>query len=89
MKSIRWLGPFRKDHKRIVRRKYRMEKLEAIVQLLRDDEPLPISARSHKLTGEYDGFWECHLGPDWLLIYDSTDTEVLLARTGTHADLFE
>ena len=65
-----------------------MEKLEAIVQLLRDDEPLPISARPHKLTGEYDGFWECHLGPDWLLIYDSTDTEVLLARTGTHADLF-
>ena len=57
--------------------------------MLRKDEPLPHSARPHKLTGDWKGFWECHVEPDWLLIYDSTDTKVLLAGTGSHPDLFE
>ncbi|MGD0023228.1 MAG: type II toxin-antitoxin system YafQ family toxin [Xanthobacteraceae bacterium] len=45
--------------------------------------------RPHPLKGDWKGYWECHISPDWLLIYKVTDEEVLLARTGTHADLFE
>lgn len=46
-------------------------------------------AHQHKLSGEWSGFWECHIESDWLLIYDVTDEAVLLAGTGSHADLFE
>ena len=50
--------------------------------------PLPTARRDHPLKGEWKGWRECHVEPDWLLIYKTTDTEVMLARTGTHADLF-
>ena len=45
-------------------------------------------ARPHKLSGEYDGLWECHIENNWLLIYNFNDTEIILFRTGTHEDLF-
>lgn len=63
--------------------------LDDIVSRLRHDELLPFSAHPHRLSGEWLGFWECHIESDWLLIYDTTEDAVLLARTGTHADLFE
>ena len=88
MKGLRLQGSFKKDLKRITKRGWNRIKLDAIVILLRTNEPLPINAHPHKLTGEWLGFWECHVGPNWLLIYDVRDTEVLLARSGTHADLF-
>ena len=50
---------------------------------------LPASKRAHPLKGAWNGYWECHVEPDWLLIYKVTDDEVRLARTGTHADLFD
>ena len=89
MKNLELLGGFKKDLKRIKRRGWDRSKLDAIVTMLRTSEPLPINARPHKLTGEWLGFWECHIAPDWLLIYDVSDTTILLAGTGTHADLFE
>lgn len=89
MKSIRWRGSFRNDYKRIIRRHYRVEKLEAVLNLLRNDESLSIANHPHLLHGEWKGHWECHVAPNWLLIYKVTDKEVILARTGTHADLFE
>jgi mRNA interferase YafQ len=52
-------------------------------------EALPAANRAHPLKGEWKGYWDCHIEPDWLLIYKLTDDEVRLARTGTHADLFE
>ena len=88
MKGLRLQESFKKDLKRIAKRGWNRIKLDAIVILLRTNEPLPINARPHKLTGEWLGFSECHVGPNWLLIYDVKDTEVLLARSGTHADLF-
>jgi mRNA interferase YafQ len=75
--------------KRITRRGYRRDELDAIVDALRRGERLPSSAGAHPLKGEWRGYWECHVGPNWLLIYKATDAEVLLARTGTHADLFK
>jgi mRNA interferase YafQ len=58
--------------------------LDVVVDLLRRELPLPVARRDHALQGE----WNCHIQPDWLLIYQTTDDEVRLARTGTHADLF-
>nr|WP_245258374.1 type II toxin-antitoxin system YafQ family toxin [Rhodopseudomonas palustris] len=51
--------------------------------------PLPPVCRPHALKGPWTGYLECHIGPDWLLIYRLTPEEVLLARTGTHSDLFD
>jgi mRNA interferase YafQ len=81
--------PFKKDIKRIIRRGYRFDHFNAIVTAIRLSERLPVAPRPHPLKGEWKSYWECHIAADWLLIYRATDAEVLLARTGTHADLFE
>lgn len=54
---------------------------------MREGSLLP-KFRPHKLKGVYAGLWECHIENDWLLIYDSTDSKIIVYRTGTHADLF-
>ena len=67
-----------------------LAKLDTVLTLLMNDEPFPARNRPHLLSGEWKGFWECHIEPDWLLIYDLDDPQVLaLHRTGTHSDLFE
>src|SRR5271166_3662648 len=58
------------------------------IQLTRAPPPKR-ATRAHKLSGEWKGLWECHIEPDWLLIYDITSAEVLLIRTGAHSDLFD
>jgi mRNA interferase YafQ len=88
MKALRFETAFKKDLKRITKRGYDRAKLDALVVLLRQEQPLPPARRDHSLKGEWHHYRECHLEPDWLLIYRTTDDEVLLARTGTHADLF-
>ena len=88
MKSLRYEGSFAKDLKKVVKRKYDLRKLEATITALRTDEPLAMAMHPHRLKGEWAGWWECHIAPNWLLIYKIEKTEVLLARTGTHADLF-
>ncbi len=66
-----------------------MEKLRTVFEALRQDSELPASCRPHKLSGNFKDYWECHIAPDWLLIYDISDDEYLyLERTGTHSDLF-
>ena len=65
-----------------------MKKLQTILDYLIKDEALPFRCHPHKLSGEYAPLWECHIEPDWLLIYDLAETEVCLYRTGTHSDLF-
>ncbi len=64
------------------------EKFLAIVRLLARDGRLGRQYRPHKLSGEWEGYWECHIGSNWLLIYRLTDEKVIIARTGTHEDLF-
>jgi mRNA interferase YafQ len=64
-------------------------KLSEILKLLVEDTPLPRHCRPHKLSGEWKGYWECHIEPDWLLVYDLDDSDLLiLTATGSHADLF-
>ncbi len=79
---------FRKDFKLMRKRSKDIEKLKNIVSKLVSKEPLPTKNRNHALTGNYKGFFECHIEPDWLLIYKITETSLILIRTGTHSDLF-
>ena len=83
-------GPFRKDLKLAKRRNLPLSDLYKVVGLLENGEPLPANLHNHLLTGDYKGYWECHVNPDWLLLYEK-DTEIRiisLYRTGTHADIF-
>ena len=82
---------FKRDLKRAVRRGRDTAILEAVVNTLAEQRPLPESNRDHALTGDWSGYRECHIQPDWLLIYQVHEHELvlLLMRTGTHADLFE
>ena len=89
MKAVRSSGAFAKDLKRIAKRGYDQQRLESVVDALRHGTALLPATRPHPLRGEWKGYWECHLAPDWLLIYKVSEDEVLLARTGTHSDLFK
>jgi mRNA interferase YafQ len=80
---------FLKDLKLAKKRGYNIDKLEAIVDLLQVQTPLPPKNKDHTLTGEWNHHRECHIQPDWLLIYRIEATFLILERTGTHADLFD
>lgn len=90
MYTIRMTRTFRKDTERCRKRGYNMELLKIAIRILETDGQLPASYRSHKLSGNYGGSWECHIKGDWLLIWEQNDTELtlLFTGTGTHADLF-
>lgn len=88
MREIVTTTAFRKDVKRMRRRGKDLTKLEAIVERLVMGAALEARHVPHPLTGNWKPSWDLHIEPDWLLIYQVTDETVMLARTGTHADLF-
>ena len=90
MLTIKYQAAFKKDYKRIVKRGYDMRLLEKVIELLSNQTPLPEKNRDHQLSGDYAGCRECHIAPDWLLIYEVADEELILylTRTGSHSDLF-
>jgi len=88
MRRVAQRKQFRADLKRQKRRGKDIDDLLAAVELLAEQGLLPPAYGAHILSGEWGGVWECHIDPDWLLIYAVTDDEVLLIRTGTHVDLF-
>jgi mRNA interferase YafQ len=79
---------FRKDVKRQVKRGKNLEKLKEVVELLQTGMALPEKLRDHALTGDWNRWRDCHIEPDWLLIYKLSADELILGRTGSHADLF-
>lgn len=81
---------FRKDLKAAARRGYNFRLLDEIVGKLSRREPLPEKNRDHALSGDFAGYRECHIAPDWLLIYRVEEEALVLylMRTGTHSDLF-
>ena len=81
---------FLKDMKRCEKRGYNMQLIKDAIAQLAETGTLPATYRPHKLSGQYAGMWECHLKPDWLLIWEQNDTELILlfTGTGTHSDLF-
>ena len=89
MLKIRVHNKFKKDLKLISKRGYDEEKLWAVVEKIANGILLPPNNRDHALTGNYIGCRECHIEPDWLLVYEIRKDELilLLIRTGTHSDL--
>lgn len=90
MLTIKYHTLFKKDFKRIKKRGYDISRLEKIVELIANEVPLPEQFKDHNLSGNYNGFRECHIAPDWLLIYQVNNNELVLvlSRTGSHSDLF-
>lgn len=90
MLTIKYQTAFKKDYKRAVRRGYDVRLLEKVIELLANQKPLPEQYHDHNLTGNYTGCRECHITPDWLLIYEVDGNELILylTRTGSHSDLF-
>mgnify|MGYP000229583068 FL=1 len=90
MLTIKYQAAFKRDYKRIKKRGYNIRLLEQVITLLAEGQELPASYRDHALTGDYSGCRECHIAPDWLLVYEVMQDELLLylTRTGTHSDLF-
>ena len=89
IRSLARTNQFKKDYKRALKRGYDESKLQRIVERISKGEKLEQKHQDHPLTGEYSDCRECHVEPGGLLIYRMTGTEVILIRTGTHADLFE
>ncbi len=85
-----YTGSFKKDFKRAVKRGYNMELLKIVVDLLLDKGDLPREYYPHALRDNYSCCRECHINPDWLLIWEINKTEntIIFHRTGTHSDLF-
>ncbi|MDI6769447.1 MAG: type II toxin-antitoxin system YafQ family toxin [Anaerolineales bacterium] len=80
---------FERDLRRMQRGGKDAEKIKMMIATLVNEEPLAERYRDHALTGNYKGRRECHIEPDWLLIYKLMENEIIFERTGAHSDLFE
>lgn len=89
MLEVSYTGQFKKDYKLCVKRGYNMGLLNKVVSILAIPEALPEKNKDHDLKGDYIGKRECHLSPDWLLVYRIEGERLVLYRTGTHSDLFK
>ena len=93
MRTIVLSGQYKKDLKRARKRNLPEAELNQVIFALANDFPLSPDKKDHPLSGSLAGFRECHIQPDWLLVYNKDDSEELhilnLVRTGTHSDLFK
>ena len=88
MRTPVYTGQFRRDTRRAQKRGKDMSKLRHVLTLLMVAEPLPPRLKDHPLTGDWRGWRDLHIEPDWLLLYKIDGNDLVLARTGSHADLF-
>ena len=88
MKKVSQTKQFLRDVKKAAKRGKDLNKLKRIVSTLAKGEPLEASYRDHSLTGKWKPSRDCHIEPDWILIYTADEENLLLERTGTHSDLF-
>jgi len=91
MLTIRYSVRFKKDYKTIKKRGYDIRLFEEVLNILLTEQPIPPKYLDHALKGNYKGYRELHITPDWLLIYKMEGRELILelTRTGTHSDLFK
>jgi mRNA interferase YafQ len=89
MRTLRYLGKFKQDFKRMEKRGNDIKKLRVVIEKLVNEAELEARYKDHPLQGQYTGARDCHISPDWVLIYAIVDNELRLIRTGTHADLFK
>jgi mRNA interferase YafQ len=88
MRTIRRTSQFKKDVRGMKKRGRDLGKLKEVFEKIIGGQQLEAKYRDHVLVGQYKGTRECHIEPDWLLIYELAQNEIILVRTGTHADLF-
>jgi mRNA interferase YafQ len=90
MYTITTTNRFERSLKLCKKRNYDLSKLKEVIDILQSNGKLPHQFKPHKLTGNYKDCWECHIKPDWLLIWKQNETTLtlLLLDTGTHSDLF-
>ena len=88
MRTLRYTAQFRKDFKRMSKRGAELHKLRAVIEMLVGEEELEAQYKDHPLQGKFSDARDCHISPDWILIYAIVGKELRLIRTGTHADLF-
>lgn len=90
MYEVRFTATYKKSYRLMKKRGLNLDLLDAIVDTLRQGKPLAEKYRDHALTGQYSGFRECHIKPDWLLVYliENDILTLTLVDTGSHADLF-
>lgn len=88
--SILQSSQFKKDYKLAIKRGYDVNLLHEVISILANDNPMPEKYKNHSLDGNYRGYRECHIAPDWLLIYkiEKKLLVLTLTRTGSHSDLF-
>jgi mRNA interferase YafQ len=79
---------FKKDIKKLGKRGKDIDKIKTVIELLLSGSPLPLKYRDHSLSGTWAGHRDCHIEPDWILIYRISQDELRLERTGSHSDLF-
>ena len=88
MLSVITTKKFQKDVKRVKKQGKKLILLKEVITELTNENPLPTKFRDHKLTGNYANHRECHITPDWLLIYKSEENKIIFERTGSHSELF-
>ena len=89
MLNPEYSNQFKRDYKKAKARGKNISSLTTVMDILLNEEPMPPTYRDHQLVGEWKGFRELHIAPDWLLVYRIADGTVYFTRTGTHADIFE
>ncbi len=86
---IIYTSQFKKDYKRVQKQNKDVEKLRVVIDKLAGKEKLDPRYRDHALSGIWKGFRDCHVEPDWILIYQTTEDILVLERTGSHSELFK
>lgn len=89
MLNICYRNQFKKELKKQEKRGKEIKKFLEIAEKIAYEKPLDPKYKNHRLIGNFRGRWECHIEPDWLLVYLKTDEEIIFERTGTHSDLFK
>lgn len=89
MLELHYTNQMKRDLRLTQKRGKDLKKMKLIIDLLQTKKPLLEKHRNHKLSGVYEGHWECHIEPDWLLIYLSSSIAITLVRTGSHSELFK
>jgi mRNA interferase YafQ len=88
MKRIHYTKAFKKDYKTVLKRGLDVNKLIEVIKLLAEGKDLPQKYKVHRLQGKWHDFLECHIKPDWLLIWSQDQDNIYPTRTGTHSDLY-
>ena len=89
--TVIYSGLFKRSFKKCMKRGLDLNAFQTVVEMLASTGTLPPKYKPHRLKGKYNGLWECHISPDWLLVWEQHDEELLLVLvdTGTHSDIFK